>query len=293
MAHFRVVADLLRLNMLIVLNSGLGILTPDGRALTVNEHWRNFTQLKQGDEIATWETVLVDPPSCYDAWERVIRDKKPVTMQAEMKSRWETPDLDAEGNKQYDSFQILLTMYPDIEDNGEVVTVMSCITDISDVKYREKQLLKKMEQAIEMKKQQERFIDMTSHEMRNPLSALIGCADEIISALKECREITETRTSHATDGLSEDSQQQATLLTESLENAETIIYCALHQKRSKSPYAPICSSSTCYHFTLQNYHSSSLDWRSDVRQIGALILSHISTTTIFHNQLSLLSTSHR
>jgi signal transduction histidine kinase len=26
---------------------------------------------------------------------------------------------------------------------------------------------------------------MTSHEMRNPLSALIGCADEILSSLHE------------------------------------------------------------------------------------------------------------
>jgi hypothetical protein len=39
---------------------------------------------------------------------------------------------------------------------------MSCITDISGLKWSENQLRKRMDQAIEMKKQQERFIDMTS-----------------------------------------------------------------------------------------------------------------------------------
>jgi hypothetical protein len=39
---------------------------------------------------------------------------------------------------------------------------MSCITDVSGLKWSELQLRKKMDQAIEMKRQQERFIDMTS-----------------------------------------------------------------------------------------------------------------------------------
>jgi signal transduction histidine kinase len=101
------------------------------------------------------------------------------------------------------------------------------------MKWSEKQLTKKMDQAIEMKKQQERFIDMTSHEMRNPLSALIGCADEIIFALRECCRIAQDSNKYATNGALKDLQQEVNLLTESLENADTIIYCALHQKRSK------------------------------------------------------------
>jgi signal transduction histidine kinase len=32
---------------------------------------------------------------------------------------------------------------------------------------------------------------MTSHEMRNPLSALIGCADEILSSLHEYQDYLE------------------------------------------------------------------------------------------------------
>ncbi|KAG0646584.1 Sensor histidine kinase [Hyphodiscus hymeniophilus] len=73
-----------------------------------------------------------------------------------------------------------------------------------------------------MKKQQERFIDMTSHEMRNPLSALIGCADEIIDSLS----------SFKTSGLFiPTNAKDASYIDEALEAAETIIYCAMHQKR--------------------------------------------------------------
>lgn len=54
-------------------------------------------------------------------------------------------------------------MYPDLDEYGEVMTVMSCITDITSLKWSESQLRRRMDQAIEMKKKQERFIDMTSY----------------------------------------------------------------------------------------------------------------------------------
>jgi signal transduction histidine kinase len=117
------------------------------------------------------------------------------------------------------------------------------------MKWSEKQATKRMDQAIEMKKQQERFIDMTSHEMRNPLSALIGCADEIISALRECCRMAQDSQKSVTDATSKDLKMEMDLLTDSLENADTIIYCALHQKRSKftSPRA-LLSCTTVLNF---------------------------------------------
>lgn len=76
---------------------------------------------------------------------------------------------------------------------------------------------------------------MTSHEMRNPLSALIGCADEIIHSLTDFRKaltfsnsVIETRSPH-TD--SSESARAIHLLDEAIEAAETIVYCAMHQKR--------------------------------------------------------------
>lgn len=76
-----------------------------------------------------------------------------------------------------------------------------------------------MLEAVELKRQQENFIDMTSHEMRNPLSAIIQCADWIASSLQEYggegKNLIIPR--EVADGY-EDA-------------AQTIYLCAQHQKR--------------------------------------------------------------
>ena len=71
--------------------------------------------------------------------------------------------------------------------------------------------------------------------MRNPLSALIGCADEIITSLNELRiagkpGIIISGTDHHSNH-SPEASKSLHLLDEAVEAAETIIYCAMHQKR--------------------------------------------------------------
>ena len=63
--------------------------------------------------------------------------------------------------------------------------------------------------------------------MRNPLSALLGCADEIIASLKQYKS---SLSSPGTDsyGITLDNLN---LVDEAMEAADTIIYCAMHQKR--------------------------------------------------------------
>lgn len=53
------------------------------------------------------------------------------------------------------------------------------MTDISAIKWAEGVQKRKMEDAIEAKRQQENFIDVTSHEMRNPLSAIMISGESI------------------------------------------------------------------------------------------------------------------
>ncbi|KAG9228812.1 hypothetical protein BJ875DRAFT_508295 [Amylocarpus encephaloides] len=197
---------------------GLGIFSPDGRVLIVNELWKKLTTLDGGESRIDWQAVLM--PGCaepvHKAWDRI---------------KWKTPDLDADGKVQYDVTHVMFTVYPDVDANGDIDTIMTCVTDISELKWSEQQLRRKMDQAIQMKRQQERFIDMTSHEMINPLSALIGCADEIISFLREyasnLRQPDVPTSTHSLDS----NTPKIELLDEALEAADTIIYCAMHQKR--------------------------------------------------------------
>jgi hypothetical protein len=133
---------------------GLGILTPEGLALSANDLWLELTQLEVGSSAVSWPAVLCEgePDHVNVGWERMISRKKSVTMQTRLKRRWQAPDPDINGEAQYSQTHILLAMHPDLDEFGEVTTVMSCITDVSGLKWSELQLRKKMDQAIEIDK---------------------------------------------------------------------------------------------------------------------------------------------
>lgn len=66
---------------------------------------------------------------------------------------------------------------------------------------------------------------MTSHELRNPLSAVVQCADSVIASLDQMR---------AQQFKSQDTSNNSTLQTEiyaCIEALQTIVSCSLHQKR--------------------------------------------------------------
>jgi signal transduction histidine kinase/CheY-like chemotaxis protein len=67
--------------------------------------------------------------------------------------------------------------------------------------------------------------------MRNPLSALIGCADEITTSLNTYRNTLQTPIPNGTTPDPTDTPPPTHLLDEAIEAADTIIYCAMHQKR--------------------------------------------------------------
>ncbi|PQE07003.1 hypothetical protein CJF30_00009413 [Rutstroemia sp. NJR-2017a BBW] len=214
---------------------GLAILTAEGEALTANNLWRQFTALEVGSDKPSWNNVLMPGEFAHvtSAWEQVVTGKKPLQLHTRINIPWKAPDLTPDGKEQWTETYLLLDLYPDFDDEGNVSTIMSCISNISGIKWTENQLRTKMEQALEMKKQQERFIDMTSHEMRNPLSALIGCADEILSSLHEYQDYLEgyKKTASAKELRKHPTISKAHLIEEAIEAADTIIYCAMHQKR--------------------------------------------------------------
>jgi PAS domain-containing protein len=90
------------------------------------------------------------------------------------------------------------------------------VIDITPNKAQELAQKQAAQEAVERKEQQERFIDMISHEIRNPLSAVLHCAEEIL-------EMVEPRKPDKSDF--SDSRKSA--ITES---AETIKLCVAHQK---------------------------------------------------------------
>ena len=69
---------------------------------------------------------------------------------------------------------------------------------------------------------------MTSHEMRNPLSAVVQCADLSIDAIKTISRITSDVLPDEVDDSLETVQEEIRTCLDAL---QTIIACSLHQKR--------------------------------------------------------------
>ncbi|KAL2808308.1 hypothetical protein BJX63DRAFT_439461 [Aspergillus granulosus] len=97
-----------------------------------------------------------------------------------------------------------------LRENGGMI---SMITDITPEKAAEMQQKMIAEDARERKQQQERFIDMISHEVRNPLSAILHCAEDIMEAVQD------------------QQRKGKEQLADIAEAAETINLCVAHQKK--------------------------------------------------------------
>lgn len=105
---------------------GLGILTPEGIALSANDLWRELTQLEVGSSTVNWSEVLCEGEfeRVNEAWARMSSEKKSVTIHTRINRRWRAPDPDPDGNVQHSETHILLAMYPDADEFGEITTVM-------------------------------------------------------------------------------------------------------------------------------------------------------------------------
>ncbi|KAF1851929.1 uncharacterized protein K460DRAFT_44023 [Cucurbitaria berberidis CBS 394.84] len=97
------------------------------------------------------------------------------------------------------------------------------VTDITPQLVEKEQ---RLEDALETKRQSDNFIDMTCHEMRNPLSAIIQSADGILTSFDlEPLEVTKNHEGQNAGSIPDELQASI------LDSVQTILLCAQHQKR--------------------------------------------------------------
>ncbi|KAF2398549.1 hypothetical protein EJ06DRAFT_480218 [Trichodelitschia bisporula] len=191
------------------------IIDADRRMQYCNE---NFLELT-GYPRDTWPEVdwnrLVyadDIPIVDSTWRTILAEKREHTAQFRLRRTW------ASGDGMDGHIWVQAQAHPELEADGTVRTVMGVLTDISQWKWAEGVQRERVEEALEAKRQQENFIDMTSHEMRNPLSAVLQCADSTLDSIVLMQQLgpdekvlAELRSCH--DAL------------------QTIVMCSLHQQR--------------------------------------------------------------
>ena len=223
---------------------GMYDMTIDGRLLGANKLFWELSGLPKVDlernEVQPWPTCVVeeDLPVLESCMQKLKATGRPQTAEIKLKAPWTSDDMTSipENITRW----ALATFMPVKNPEGVTESFTGCLSDVSLQKWQLEQEMLRKEEAIESKRQQENFIDMTSHEMRNPLSAIVHCTDAIIASLSRVQELDAAATlSHtssavgrtlASKGRSKlDEEKQ--LLEDSIENAETIVTCAQHQKR--------------------------------------------------------------
>ncbi|KAK4987341.1 hypothetical protein LTR50_004676 [Elasticomyces elasticus] len=194
---------------------GMFIANSEGRITYCNDTWYEISRVPKDEEMTDrWMDAVKDEDKALvkNLWNDLVVNTKPITAEFRFKAPWE----DRNGHRA-DTW-VLFSAYPERYESGTLKSVFGSITNISQQKWAEGFQKRKMEEAVELKRQQENFIDITSHEMRNPLSAILQCADEISTLMTEYKK-------SRPDDLPTD------LVNSSLDAAQTIALCAQHQKR--------------------------------------------------------------
>lgn len=155
-----------------------------------------------------------DRPKAESIWEDLVKGADHVTAELRVKRMFTPPTGDPE------PATLQVYAFPYRDDLGYVRSVMACTTDISRLKWAQTFQARLAAEAREAKRHQEAFIDVVSHELRNPLSAIVHAADAITNAVEECQVRIRDAPQSCIEAL-DDSMQSAKIISE----------CANHQKR--------------------------------------------------------------
>ncbi|KAH7138609.1 putative histidine kinase HHK15p [Dendryphion nanum] len=196
---------------------GMVHISMEGDMLWANEHYFALSGRPAEEQLErkTFFDVYHDEDrkKAEQVWEDLLNGANHVVAELRLKRLYTSPIGDAE------PAQIQVLAFPYRED-GKVKSIMACTTDISRLKWSQNFQARLAAEAREAKRQQEAFIDVVSHEMRNPLSAIVHCADGISTCLEEVRSKLADIPGPCLDAL-----------TDNVSAANIIMQCAHHQKR--------------------------------------------------------------
>jgi len=195
---------------------GMFLLDTEGTLREGNDRYFEMTghPRDQLHEMSFMEQI--DPRSLPDieaGWRKLTEQHLPWSGDLLMRKILIHP-VDLEG--QEIDYWVFLAAIPDYAPDGSVRSIMGSLIDVSELKWAQSVQNRRLQEAEETRRQQNEFIDITSHEMRNPLSAILQCADDILSTLQQHQ--------------AESNPPPLDAIRGCLEAAHTISICVQHQK---------------------------------------------------------------
>ncbi|KAI1760124.1 hypothetical protein GGR53DRAFT_526501 [Hypoxylon sp. FL1150] len=215
----------------------LGICRTDGDGYVIygNDAWRSFYGFGPGPlpDPQPWLPWVREDhvQSCKEFFARLHLSRGPESVEFQLMNK--TYTISGGDSTATNGAYVAATGFTQFKPDGSVDHIDFWVTDISGQKMAVKVLTDKMEEAIRLKTQQERFMDMISHEIRNPLSAVLHCSEEIIDSAKKGSALLElVYDGSLTPGSSSSAKD---IVKKQIENAldasHTILYCVQHQKQ--------------------------------------------------------------
>ena len=217
--RFRSMADLAPI--------GIFEFSPEGRLLYANSHWIELTGyepevVKEGMSLAN-ALAQVDRAAFEEQWAQLFSGQD-VNFECRLDRPYSTQETYA-GERLEGETWVLITAYALHDDTMDsrtdcITGIFGCLVDISRQKWMEGFQERRFKEQTERRRQQETFMDTTSHEARNPLAAITLCADDLSSNVREIL-----------SGDGDDLVFPRKSATALLESIDIIVSCARHQKR--------------------------------------------------------------
>ncbi|KAJ8061970.1 hypothetical protein OCU04_009753 [Sclerotinia nivalis] len=209
----------------------------DGNFLFANEAWTRITggTVEEHAKLK-WLDCLVDEDREFIAeqWHEITVNKRPIRNQGRLKTLWKptVPDPALFGKNEVYYTWAECNAVPLFNKNGDVEHVVGCLTDITHLKWAARMQERRAKEALTETRQREEFMKMTSHELMNPLSAVVQCADTMISSLDEINKaLSATHDNVLHDDNSKSYGEIKTSILRNIEVAKIILGCGEHQKR--------------------------------------------------------------
>ena len=187
-----------------LLPNGLAILDKEAEAIFVNDGFFKLTTNKSQNEFRAW------PESIHpEDYERVMNAyRQAFSSREELRIEFRCA-ADAQGEEG----EWRLFLFRPLSDDPEAGFICA-VVDITEIKQAQITQEKAAVEAQERKEQQERFIDMVSHEIRNPLSAVLHLAEEVKDVARD---------------IGDHHDQVKRQIDDILDAADTILLCVSHQ----------------------------------------------------------------
>jgi PAS domain S-box-containing protein len=195
---------------------GMFLISPEGVLQEANDRFFEMTGLPRESlyEMSWMECINNESTKTMDeGWHRMVIEHVPWSGELQLKKGKTKP---VNFNGEPIEYWVMLTAQPEFASESSLRSIMGSITDISHLKWAQGLQNRRLEEAEETRRQQNEFIDITSHEMRNPLSAILQCAEDISSALEQT--------------LSKALPPTQSVVESCVDAAHTIALCTQHQK---------------------------------------------------------------